>query len=307
MSTEVETSLVILPTNGLNVIRRYLIVHGFALLAAFSVTVLPQAVAGPSANWVTLEDCRYVPNPGNDGDSFHVRVKDKEYIFRLYFVDAPEMDAASPARLIDQAKYFGISVPQVIEVGEAAKSFVREKLAEPFAVRTHMAKAAGRSKLERLYVLVPLKDGDLGEQLVENGLARVHGTGAKPPELSTSDTEWQRLLQLESEAKQQKIGGWGANFGRLNLPTEKPYKKDAPNIPPSAPTPLPSNPSNTFSGEKLDINTASPDELQNIPGIGPVMAQRIIAARPFKSADDLRNVKGIGSGAISAKIRPHLN
>lgn len=32
----------------------------------------------------------------------------------------------------------------------------------------------------------------------------------------------------------------------------------------------------------------------NIRGIGPILAQRIIDARPFKSADDLRNVNGIG-------------
>ena len=31
-----------------------------------------------------------------------------------------------------------------------------------------------------------------------------------------------------------------------------------------------------------------------IPGIGPVMAARIIAARPFRSADDLKKVSGIG-------------
>ena len=79
------------------------------------------ATAGASGDWVTLENCRLVPNPANDGDSFHVRANDKEYIFRLYLVDAPETDAVNPARLIEQAKHFGISVPQVIEVGEAAK------------------------------------------------------------------------------------------------------------------------------------------------------------------------------------------
>ena len=43
-------------------------------------------------------------------------------------VDAPETDALTPARLVEQAKYFEITVPQAIEVGEAAKSFTREKL-----------------------------------------------------------------------------------------------------------------------------------------------------------------------------------
>ena len=34
----------------------------------------------------------------------------------------------TPRRLIEQAKYFGITVPQAIEVGQAAKEFMREKL-----------------------------------------------------------------------------------------------------------------------------------------------------------------------------------
>ena len=52
---------------------------------------------------------------------------------------------------------------------------------------------------------------------------------------------------------------------------------------------------------KLDVNAASLAELQNIPGIGPVVAQRIIEARPFKSADDLQRVKGIGAGKLYEK------
>ena len=38
----------------------------------------------------------------------------------------------------------------------------------------------------------------------------------------------------------------------------------------------------------IDINTATEKELTTVPGIGHVMAARIIAARPFRSADDLK-------------------
>jgi competence protein ComEA len=58
---------------------------------------------------------------------------------------------------------------------------------------------------------------------------------------------------------------------------------------------------------KLDVNRASLAELQNVPGIGPVVAQRIIEAWPFKSADDLHRVKGIGAGKRYEKIRPFFN
>src|SRR5204863_8042432 len=74
-------------------------------------------------------------------------------------------------------------------------------------------------------------------------------------------------------------------------------------------TPLPSEktPSGFPAPTKLDVNTASQTELENVPGIGPSIAERIIAARPFKSADDLQRVKGIGAGKRYEKIRPFFN
>ena len=44
----------------------------------------------------------------------------------------------------------------------------------------------------------------------------------------------------------------------------------------------------------IDINTAPLEELEKIIGIGPMLTQRIIEARPFDSLDDLIKVKGIG-------------
>lgn len=45
---------------------------------------------------------------------------------------------------------------------------------------------------------------------------------------------------------------------------------------------------------QIDINTSSLEQLDEITGIGPVYAQRIIDARPFTSLDDLLGVEGIG-------------
>jgi endonuclease YncB( thermonuclease family) len=157
--------------------------HKIALVTTAILLSATVAVNGRdgSKDWIVLEDCHLIVNPANDGASFHVRVTEKEYIFRLYLVDAPETDAADPARLIEQAKHFGISVPQAIELGERAKSFVQETLAKPFTVHTRMANAMGRSNSERFYAFVQTNEGDLGEQLIANGLARIYGRRAPPP------------------------------------------------------------------------------------------------------------------------------
>ena len=68
------------------------------------------AVARADEHWVTYKDCRYLPNVANDGDSFHVRAAGREYIFRLYFVDAPETDMRIPDRVAEQAKYFHVTI-----------------------------------------------------------------------------------------------------------------------------------------------------------------------------------------------------
>jgi comEA protein len=58
-----------------------------------------------------------------------------------------------------------------------------------------------------------------------------------------------------------------------------------------------------------NINTATEEQLQSLPGIGEVLAGRIVAWReengPFQSSEDVMAVKGIGT-AIYESISPYI-
>lgn len=64
--------------------------------------------------------------------------------------------------------------------------------------------------------------------------------------------------------------------------------------------PLDSNP----TAYRLDLNSATPQQLMQLPRVGPAMAERIVDARPINDTDDLRRVSGMGPATLD-KIKPH--
>jgi len=60
---------------------------------------------------------------------------------------------------------------------------------------------------------------------------------------------------------------------------------------------------------RIDINRADRVRWQNLPGVGEVLARRIVAHRaehgPFRSIDDLQAVRGVGP-KLTERLRPYL-
>ncbi len=55
----------------------------------------------------------------------------------------------------------------------------------------------------------------------------------------------------------------------------------------------------------IDLNTAGRNEIRNLPGVGRALTDRILAARPFTSIEDLARVSGVGPVLLDS-LRPYI-
>ncbi len=98
---------------------------------------------------------------------------------------------------------------------------------------------------------------------------------------------------------------WRRQQQRLQTAFQAPAAKAEPPMP--AAPPLTSK--QRAISTKININSASAKELERLPRVGPVMAQRILSFRtehgPFRSVEDLKQIKGIGEKTL-ARIRDRV-
>ena len=77
---------------------------------------------------------------------------------------------------------------------------------------------------------------------------------------------------------------------------------------PAARTPAAVKKKGDGPSEPIDVNTASAEELEQLPHVGPTLSARIIQfreQRPFQSVDEMRRVKGIGPKILD-ELRPFV-
>jgi len=259
-----------------------------------------------AADLQMFSNARLINDPANDGDSFLVEANGKSFHVRLYFVDCPETSIAFTSdaqRVREQTRYFGLSdAKRTIHFGNEAKTFVDRILVKPFTIHTAFASALGRSAKGRVYGFITTADGnDLASLLVKNGLARTHGIGRETPDGVSHDEMIARLRDFEISAMLKRVGIWSESDPdrvaelRAKQRSEERELQEAQNqvIKTKSPQGL------------VNLNTATEKELQSIKGIGPVLAKRIIASRPYRTVDDLLKVKGISPKKLE-NIRPYF-
>ena len=249
-----------------------------------------------------FENCSLVGAGWSDGDSFPVKLPDgKEIVLRLYYVDCNEVAAATETdqrRVRDQSSYFGIDDHQVtLEFGRRATDEVKKLLAMPFTVQTAFATAPGRSAKPRTYGFVTLSDGrDLGEVLVDEGLARSYGVRRNTPDGLNAEAAEAKMDDLELGAAIARRGIWSKTDPQRMVTLRDDRRKEERELQEAF---------GTNAGQPIDPNTATVDEIMLLPGVGEVLAERIVEGRPYKSVEDLRRVPGVGD-KVFAQIEDSL-
>ena len=220
----------------------------------------------------------------------------------LCYIDCPQISMNSKPdtlKVFEQQGYWGVRNPDsILAFGMKARNYLERTLVEPFYLKVMPYK----NKI--LGIVQTIEQKDLATLLVENGFARVQHRDA----ISFSSEKifnyeiFEKLCDLELVGILKRVGIWAISDTQCLLE----YRAKQREFDRAFRT------TNTLIREKrqgttnlINLNTATQSELQQVKGIGPVLAERIISTRPYNSIEDLKKVKGIGTKTYK-KIRKYF-
>lgn len=272
---------------------------GLVLLSALAA--VPVLAAPPLALQVFSNAVLVADHPANDGDSFLVTAGGVRHHLRLYYADCPESRATQDAdfkRVREQRRYFGLTnETRVIDYGRQASAFSRQALARPFVFYTAFVNALGRSPDKRYYAFIRTADGqDLAEQLVRAGLARAYGMGRETPSGQPQGEYKAWMGDLEAAAMMKRRGVWADSDPDQIAALRAERRREDQELDAIRESVKAADPAGTG---RINLNTATLEELESLPGVGPATAQRIRDGRPWKSWDALDRLKGVGPSTLA--------
>ncbi|MBC1473547.1 MBL fold metallo-hydrolase [Listeria grandensis] len=106
----------------------------------------------------------------------------------------------------------------------------------------------------------------------------------KDRDITTYGTDVEGTVTIETDGKQIHVATEKSGTPKPGNETGKQTAEEPGNA-----VPVP---------DKINVNTATAEELQYLPSVGPVLADKIIAERPYRTIDDLKKINGIGDGIV---------
>jgi len=202
---------------------------------------------------------------------------------------AKKIIAGRPYKSVDELSKAGLSTKQI----DALKPFVTAGAAAP-APTAPVTKAPAAPKATAAKGEKGMVDLNTAS---EKELEALKGVGPATAKKITAGRPYKSVDELSK-----------AGLSTKQIEALKPFVtvgSAAPTQPPAAPAAAAKAPSTKAQttklapGQKININTATKEQLDMLPGIGTVKAQAVIEGRPYKKIEDIKKVKGIKEGEFN--------
>ncbi len=230
---------------------------------------------------------------------------------------AKKIIANRPYKSVDELSKAGLSAKKI----EALKPFVAVgPAAAPPKSEAKPAKVPEKAATKAAPGKAPAGPVDINTA-DQKTLESLPGVGPKTAQEIIKGRPYKSVDEL-SNVKGMSKRKMDALKGMVTVGAPKTPKTTAPSPAPSAPVPTPpakaapstkapaglekpATPTKLLPGQKININTASKEQLETLPGIGPVKAQAIMDGRPYNTPEDIMKVKGIKEGTYN-KIKDFI-